>query len=163
MSRRLIAMLVSCLLAAGALLGLAGAQVDARPDHGGPAFRAGAVRLDGAQEVPGPGDPDGRGTFAYVAFRDKLCYVLTARKIEPAAAAHIHVGARGVAGPIAVTLETPTEGLSIDCIAAQPDPADSDLVLSRSELAGIIADPAAWYVNVHNASFPAGAIRGQLR
>ena len=47
--------------------------------------------------------------------------------------------------------------------AAQPASADSARVLCRSELAGVIADPAAWYVNVPNASFPAGAIRGQLR
>ncbi|HEX6423297.1 MAG TPA: CHRD domain-containing protein [Acidimicrobiales bacterium] len=134
-------MLVSSLLVAGGALGLAGPPVDARADHRGPAFRAGAVRPDGAQEVPGPGDADGRGTFAYVAFGDTLCYVLTARKIEPAAAAHIHTGARGVAGPIAVTLETPADGLSIECIAAQPDAADSDLVMSPRSWPGSSPTP----------------------
>jgi hypothetical protein len=124
----------------------------------------GIARLDGAQEVPGPSDPDGRGVFAYAAFGDQLCYVLTARKIEPAAAAHIHSGARGVAGPIVIALEAPTDGISFDCIQAVDNatPNTNDVLL-QSELDAIIANPAAFYANVHNAPFPAGAIRGQLR
>jgi hypothetical protein len=149
---------------------VAGGQASARPDgsvgaatgrHG---VAVGLVGLDGAQEVPGPGDADGRGIFAYAAFGDHLCYVLTARKIEPAAMAHIHSGARGVAGPIVIGLEAPTGGLSVDCITAVDDSTpNAPDVLLRSELDAIVADPAAFYVNVHNAPFPAGAIRGQLR
>jgi hypothetical protein len=149
------------LMLAGAVAGLTGSPAGAQQP--GPSFGAGVVRLDGNQEVP-PADLDGRGTFAYIAFDHTLCYVLTARRIEPATMAHIHAGARGVNGPIAIALIPPTPGFSFDCIASQPDTTpDSPDVLLDSELAQIIATPAQFYANVHNAPFPGGAIRGQLR
>ncbi len=123
----------------------------------------GVIRLDGAQETP-PADPDGFGTFAFIGFRSTFCYVLTANNIEPATAAHIHAGARGVAGGIVVGLKAPTDGLSFGCIKAVPnDTPNTTMVLLQSELDAIIANPAGFYANVHNAPFPAGAIRGQLR
>jgi hypothetical protein len=111
-----------------------------------------ATRLTGAVEVPGPGDPDGRG-FAVVAAdakSGKICYHLFVRRIEPATAAHIHVGPPGVAGPIVQELEAPTDGFSADCVE------------NATIAAALVANPADYYVNVHNAPFPAGAVRGQL-
>jgi CHRD domain len=106
--------------------------------------------MTGAAEVPGPGDPDGRGFFAAVVKGDKLCYVIAADKIATATAAHIHVGAVGVAGPVVVPLQPPNR-LAADCVRPAP-----------ALLADIVANPSDYYVNVHNAEFPAGAIRGQL-
>ena len=40
---------------------------------------------------------------------------------------------------------------------------DGPTVLLQSELDAIIDNPAGFYANVHNAEFPAGAVRGQLR
>ena len=158
---------VAAVLLATASVVLTGGVASARPDrpstHDHKAA-IGIVRLDGQQEVPGPGDADGRGVFAYAAFGDHLCYVLTARNIEPAALAHIHAGARGVAGGIVIMLTAPTDGLSADCITAVDNSTPNTMdVLLQSELDAIIADPSAFYANVHNAPFPAGAIRGQLR
>ncbi len=114
-----------------------------------------AVTLTGTQEVPGPGDPDGSGTVEVrVAPRDgQICWNLYARGIDPATAAHIHRGAAGIAGPPVVTLTTPdAAGRSEGCAAADP-------VLARQ----IAMRAFDFYVNVHNAAHPAGAIRGQLR
>jgi hypothetical protein len=36
-------------------------------------------------------------------------------------------------------------------------------VLIAAIVAGIKRNPAAYYVNVHNAKYPGGALRGQLR
>jgi hypothetical protein len=135
----------------------AGAGSSDHPDH----FAVGSVRLDGGQEVPAA-DPDGFGRFRYVAAGDKLCYILTAFRIEPAAAAHIHVAPAGVNGPIVVGLELP-DPVSADCITAEPDSSlNSATVLTQEELDGIIANEAGYYANVHNAEFMGGAIRGQL-
>jgi hypothetical protein len=166
MRNRLIT-LAACGIAASALVlsGLPAAAhtTSAATSRTHPPFAVGAVRLDGAQETQAA-DPDGRGTFVYVAAKDQLCYLLTARKIEPATMAHIHPGVRGVAGGIAIGLEAPTDGLSFGCITAvSDDTPDSPTVLLQSELDAIIANPAGFYVNVHNTPFPAGAIRGQLR
>lgn len=157
MPARRTASVVSIIVAVAAL-GLAAAPAGAGPQHGDRhgGFAAGVVRLDGAQEAPGPGDPDGRGTFAWVATERHLCYVLTAQRIAPATAAHIHPAPVGVPGPVAVPLEAPTDGVSFGCIAPGGE-------MTADELAAIIADPAGHYVNVHNAEFPAGAIRAQLR
>lgn len=114
------------------------------------------ARLNGAREVPGPGDPDGRGR-AVVIPRPKehrLCYVITARDITlPAAAAHIHAGTKDVAGPIAIALTPPDEdGVSAECLGD----------LDRALLRAIKNHPRQYYVNVHTSDFPDGAIRGQL-
>jgi hypothetical protein len=109
--------------------------------------------LTGAQEVPGPGDSDGSGTaeITIVDATDNICFDLNVRNIAPATAAHIHRGMRGEAGPPVVTLEAPTDGGAEGCISAPGALADE-----------IEANPAAFYVNVHNAEFPNGAVRGQL-
>ena len=109
--------------------------------------------LTGAQEVPGPGDTDGSGTaeITIVDGTDNVCYDLNVRNIAPATAAHIHRGMRGEAGPPVVTLEAPTDGGAEGCVSAPGALADE-----------IEANPVAFYVNVHNAEFPNGAVRGQL-
>ena len=117
--------------------------------------------LTGPQEVPTLGDPDGRGTFAGVVKGDELCYVLVANRIDTPLAAHIHTGAAGVPGDIVVGLEVP-DNVARGCITTVPDEQNTTATLTESELAAILASPADFYVNVHNALFPGGAIRGQL-
>jgi CHRD domain len=111
------------------------------------------THLTGAREVPGPGDPDGRG-FALIKVdtkKGRICYTLLVRRIDPATAAHIHVGDPTEAGPVVQGLEPPTDGFSFGCV-------------ENPTLAEKIADnPSDYYVNVHNEPFPAGAVRGQLR
>ncbi|MEX1172708.1 MAG: CHRD domain-containing protein [Chloroflexota bacterium] len=109
--------------------------------------------LNGAEEVPGPGDPDGSGWASMTVNpgRGVICYSLEVEGIEPAAAAHIHIGPAGVAGPVVVGLTAPTSGNSSGCTDVE-----------RSLAIDIIRNPSDYYVNVHNASFPAGALRGQL-
>jgi CHRD domain len=121
----------------------------------------GNVKLNGANEVPAA-DPDGRGRFLFVAAGDHLCYIFTAKNIDPPLAAHIHTGAAGVNGGIVVMLMVP-DPVSAECITAVADESmNSTAVLTQGELDAIIANPAGFYANVHTAPFPAGAIRGQL-
>src|SRR4029077_20743919 len=96
-----------------------------------PHFAGGGVLLSGAQEVP-PADPDGFGRFAYVAFGNKLCYVLTAFKVDTPVMAHIHMGPVGVNGPIVVALELP-DPVAAACITAEPDESlNSTMVLTQA-------------------------------
>jgi hypothetical protein len=154
--------IAASLLTVGTLAVATSAPAAAHSDSTSNHVAAAVVRLDGAQETQ-PADPDGSGLFAFAAFDSKLCYILTARNIEPATAAHIHAGRRGVAGDIVVGLRPPTSGLSAQCITAVPGTSSDLNVLLQSELDAIIARPSDFYVNVHNTPFPAGAIRGQLR
>ncbi len=107
--------------------------------------------MTGEQEVPGPGDPNGIGEAKIKVFRAKVCYTLTAKRIAPATAAHIHKGPPGVAGPIVVPLKPPTDGSSSGCEK-----------ISRSLAKNLKEHPGRYYVNVHNRPYPEGAIRGQL-
>lgn len=119
-------------------------------DNGGRPF---STTLTGAAEVPGPGDPDGSGTASLRLNpgQGEVCYELDVSGIAPARAAHIHAGTADVAGPVVVNFSPPTSGSSSGCATA-----DRALILS------IIQHPEQYYVNVHNADFPAGALRGQL-
>jgi hypothetical protein len=162
MRHRLTKGVVAGLVLAGAVLGLVALPASASRSGGDHKFAVGLVRMDGAQENP-PADPDGSGHFAYVAFKDQFCYIITAKDIEPPLAAHIHVGAAGVNGPIVVGLQLP-DPVGADCITAEQDETlNSPMVLTQGELDAIIANEAGYYANVHTASFLGGAIRGQLR
>jgi CHRD domain len=112
-----------------------------------------AAVMTGAAEVPGPGDPDGTGEVFMTLNhgRSEICYQITVSDIAPATAAHIHVGTSVQAGPVVVGLAPPTGGSSSNCASV-----DRDLIKA------IMHDPQNYYVNVHNAEFPAGAVRGQL-
>ena len=109
--------------------------------------------LTGAAEVPKPGDTDGAGTAAVTVNAGKMqvCYKLVVSKIDTATAAHIHEGAEGVAGPVRIPLKAPAAGSSSGCAQVTRDVAMT-----------ILKTPANYYVNVHNAAFPGGALRGQL-
>jgi hypothetical protein len=143
--QRLAIIALMLLVAAVAVAGAAGA-VQAQG-------RSLSTTLTGAAEVPGPGDPDGAGTATLTVNPGlgQICYELTVSGIAPATAAHIHLGAVGVAGPVVVPLAPPTGGSSSGCVE-----------VSRELALAILTSPSDYYVNVHNAEFPAGAVRGQL-
>ena len=111
-----------------------------------------SASLTGAAEVPGPGDPDGRGSgvLSVNVASGRICYTLVVTNILPASAAHIHEGVAGKAGGVVATLIAPTDGSSKGCVT------------NRQLAKEIVADPADYYLNVHNAEFKDGAIRGQL-
>jgi MYXO-CTERM domain-containing protein len=105
--------------------------------------------LTGANEVPGPGDPDGSGhaTFTIDTIALTVVWNVTVDGLDTVVAAHIHPGAEGVAGPPLIDLSSGLTGGP----------------LQSGDLAQVIANPSAFYYNVHTDVFPAGAIRGQLR
>jgi hypothetical protein len=120
-------------------------------DQGG---RPLSAALTGAAEVPGPGDTDGSGTVGITLNQGQgqVCFEITVSNIAAATVAHIHEGAVGQAGPPVVTLTPPpTNGSSKNCVSA-----DKELIKR------IRQNPESFYVNVHNADFPDGAVRGQL-
>jgi hypothetical protein len=117
--------------------------------------------LRGAREVPGPGDPDGRGRAVVRLAGGKACFVLRWSGISAPTAAHIHTGRAGIAGPVAVLFFEPGRNA-----ASLPDTLDAVagcVEVNRDLARQIAASPRDWYVNVHTADFPNGAIRGQLR
>lgn len=119
-----------------------------------PAFAAPVkltATLTGAAETP-PGKADGTGGFTVTADPETndFCYTLWADKIGKPTMAHLHSGEAGASGPPILTLEV-TGKDSDECLA-----------VDKEKLDPIVANPAGYYVNVHTAEFPGGAVRGQL-
>ena len=111
--------------------------------------------MGGAEEVPDPGDPDGMGTATVTLNTDsaQVAFTINVSNITlPAAAAHIHEGAKGVAGGVVVPLTAPDASGT----ARGTAPADAALMQRMMD------NPAGFYVNVHTSDFPGGAVRGQL-
>jgi hypothetical protein len=108
--------------------------------------------LSGAEET-GMGDPDGMGYVELTLNQGQgtISYMIEVANIDPANGAHIHFGAAGVAGPVVVGLTPPTTGMSSGTAMA-----DKELIKN------IRKNPDMYYVNIHNTSYPGGAIRGQL-
>ncbi len=109
-----------------------------------------SAALNGASQTGG-GDTDGSGAFAAKLDPESgdLCYTLSVKGIGAPTAAHIHKGAAGSDGDVVVNLNITTDG-------------DECAALQRELAKAIATTPSAYYVNVHNAEFPKGAVRGQL-
>ena len=109
--------------------------------------------LSGAAEAPNPGDPDGTGTASFWlnAGTGRVCWSYSVSGVEPLAAAHIHHAPVGVAGPVVIPM-LPTSALAGSGCAT----------VDRSLVLDIIRHPGDYYFNVHNATYPSGALRGQL-
>jgi len=118
--------------------------------------------LDGGNEVSAGGDAaagdlNGNGVASILlGASGQLCFSLLVRGIATPTAAHIHSGLPGANGGISITLtslpSSGTLGSSAGCLTG----------LAAGTINQIKASPGKFYVNVHNAAFPSGAIRGQL-
>jgi hypothetical protein len=137
-------------LAIAAVLTASGAMAQ-QTEHGGKPI---TVQMNGASEVPKMGDPDGTGTakLTFNPGQEQICYELSVQGIATANAAHIHAGAAGKSGGVKVPLEAPkADGKSKACAT-----------VDNETLKQIMDNPSGYYVNVHNAEYPDGALRGQL-
>jgi len=104
--------------------------------------------LSGANEIGG-GDLDGSG-FARISIfpgQGMVCWEVSYEGIDTPTAAHIHSAPAGVNGPIVVPLSPIESGCG---------------TVDRLLIKELVRNPRNYYVNVHNAAFPGGAIRGQL-
>ncbi len=109
-----------------------------------------SLKMSGSVEVP-KGAPNGGGT-ATISIRGakkQLCWTFHLTGVTAPNAAHIHSGGAGVAGPIVIPLGGKYKASG--CTSVAP------ALLTKIEAA-----PKKYYVNVHNAKYPGGAVRSQL-
>lgn len=110
--------------------------------------------MDGAQEAPGPGDPDGSavGTIAINDVTGVISWNITYQNIAPPTMMHLHHAGDGI---VVVDLGVSTSGgpgTLIDSIIHSP----------LSDLQAILDHPHNYYLNLHTAEFENGAVRDQL-
>lgn len=113
------------------------------------------VGLEGADVVPGPGDPDAVGAALLSIGRETgtLCFQVDLSNVAvPLTGGHIHAAPAGTVGPEAVVLFGST---------SDNDPFGC-LEVASDLLRDFAKKPENYYVDVHNEEFPDGAVRGQL-
>lgn len=146
-SRKLFPVVVPALVLAGAgIFGTASASAGGRPL---------TAALAASNEVGQPGDVGATGSAALTLNQGQgeICFdiELVDLTTDPTRA-HIHRGVAGVNGGVVVSFyETDQPAVTEGCVAV-----DGALVKE------IRKNPAGFYVNVHNSTAPAGAVRGQL-
>jgi hypothetical protein len=111
-------------------------------------------------------DGSGKATVWIDAEAGTVCFDLSFRDSGTPNRAHIHVGEAGGSGGIVVPFfdihtadtalnarheELESKSRTEGCVTADP-----------ALLAQIAANPSGYYVNLHNARFPLGSMRGQL-
>jgi hypothetical protein len=123
-------------------LALAGSAVAA----GGKTFK---VKLSGSAETP-KGASKGSGTAEIKITGGVLCWKFTSiAGIDTPTASHIHQAGSGKAGPVVLPLGSKYKSSGCTAIPRKLQ----DAILSKS---------SDYYVNIHTAKYPGGAVRGQL-
>ncbi len=126
--------------------------------------------LSGANEVPSvASSATGLSTFSLNDSQASLGYTLITYGLQSTVQAHIHIGAQGENGPVAVFLFGPEPaGVTRDGVLAQGTITESDLIAVRNVFDGTMATlvdllrAETAYVNVHTMAYPMGEIRGQV-
>jgi hypothetical protein len=107
------------------------------------------AKLRGANEGA-PASNRGKTEIRLTPSTGRVCWETTIAKIDGKPnASHIHKGRRGVSGNVVVPLGAGYKRQG--CTTA-----------AKSLVKAIVKNPGSYYVNVHNAKHPAGAMRGQL-
>ncbi len=83
--------------------------------------------------------------------QDQLCYFFEMDGLRGADGVHIHHAKEGESGPVVVTLSMPDSAADEVCVK-----------LDNSLLREMADHPADFYVDVHSADKPDGALRGQF-
>lgn len=131
----------------GLTLTAAGTLVSS-PTDAAPAARAAVQRLEATLRPSGDPDGSGEAHFTLNKARRKVCATVTWQDIQQPDAAHIH---RASDGAIVVDLTGSVTGGS-KCRTGVP----------KRTIRKILGHPRRYYFNVHNATYPAGAIQGTL-
>jgi hypothetical protein len=124
-------------------------------EHGGAPFTTGMTQ-EVTHTPAWTGDADGTGSALITVNRGQreVCWDVSVSDIQlPATASHIHRADPGIRGPIVIALSAPNATGSAAGCASDVDPA---------LLKELVESPESFYVNVHNATYGAGAVRGQL-
>ena len=137
--RSLLVALGAAFVLAPAALALPGAM---HPELG--------AKLAGKNEVP-KGSPTAHGivNLTLSSAKQSVCWRFELVGVSKPAVAHIHKGRAGVSGPIFIPLGKAYKAKG--CTSA-----------SKAKIEAVESKPNGFYVNVHNAKYPAGVVRGQL-
>jgi hypothetical protein len=131
--------LLAAIVAALVVAGVAGAKGGGKLD----------AQLRGTNERP-KAPATNRGSVEITLKAKQVCWEFHVTKIDGKPnAAHIHKGRPGVAGPVFIPLGGAYKRQG--CTAA-----------TAAQIKAVRANPKAFYVNIHNAKHPGGAMRGQL-
>lgn len=127
------------------------------------------ANLRGAEEVPPVRTrASGSAIFLVNDTRAAIRFRLQVNNLRNFTQAHIHVGARGVNGPVVVFLFGPvSRGISVNTGVVTGTITRGDLVgpLEGQSLSTLVQmmRRGNTYVNAHTEQFPNGEIRGQIR
>lgn len=150
-----------------ALLGSASLVSNALAQPAAEGGRKFTTPMTGAEECtnaglcgpPNTGDPDGSatGSITVNVGQDRVCWEFTSvTNLAPVNRGHIHKAPAGSNGGIVVDFFNVASGTQGPLTGCTTTPLGKELLLD------IIRNPSAYYLNLHNADFPAGAVRGQL-
>jgi hypothetical protein len=121
---------------------------------------------NGAQVVPGPGDPDATLTVSIQSDNGhvdsgELCYEITATMVAlPVTAIELHRGAPGQTGDLVVTLRDQEGG---DAAVPEMNGAQVCQMPDPALLTELTEHPERFYIQVDTDAFPNGAVRAQVR
>jgi CHRD domain len=110
-----------------------------------------SAKLTGKAETPA-GDSNGSGFVVIKLNEDtgRVCWTFSKVKdIGTPQVAHIHKGKAGKSGPVWIPLGGAYKAKG--CVTA-----------TKHQVDEVLEYPNRYYVNIHNAKYPNGAIRGQL-
>ena len=146
MNTKILRAIVCGVVAALALSALAVAGTS----KGAPGKFSAALNVGQEKPIPKGTKLGASGRFTATLSGTMLTWKLTFAHLSgPATAAHIHAGARGVAGPVLIPLCGPCS-----------TPASGTVTLTQAQIDSIKAGKT--YVNVHTTKNPNGEIRGQI-
>ena len=119
--------------------------------------------LSGLSEVPAV-QTAATGSATFIRAGAMVTYTVTASGFTtPLTVAHIQIGARGVIGPVLVTLSIVAQSGAVasGSIDLSRPVTEGNITISSDSLTALF-DTGNAYVNLHTAAWPGGELRGQI-